>query len=199
MALGYVYRAEGNVEGLLNEIRAAARPDTTDPNILRWVGMNLMTQGRPAEALPILERAHQLQPRRFRTASALTECYVTLGRKDDGRRMLARLREMLIELLDREPDNVDARVFLAVTLAQSGEPAAGIAQAERALAAAPDDARMHYNAACTFALAGEPERAIAELRTMVGMVPSYLSDWVRRDPDFARLREHPEFVRMFGT
>ena len=37
------------------------------------------------------------------------------------------------------------------------------------------------------------------LRTMVSMVPSHLNDWVRRDPDLASLRQHPEFIRMFGS
>jgi adenylate cyclase len=197
-ALGQVYRAEGNAEGLLREIRLAARPDTSDPSVLQWAGWSLLTQGHPEEAMPILERAHQLHPRQFRIASALTDCYVMLGRKEDEKRMLARIREILVDLLDREPDNVDARVFFGIVLAQSGEAAAGVAQAERAVAAAPDDGRVRYNAACTLALAGQPERAIAELRTMVSLVPSYLTDWVRRDPDLATLRAHPEFVRMFG-
>jgi hypothetical protein len=34
---------------------------------------------------------------------------------------------------------------------------------------------------------------------MVWLVPNYLTDWIRHDPDFVSLREHPEFVRMFGS
>jgi hypothetical protein len=29
-------------------------------------------------------------------------------------------------------------------------------------------------------------------------VPSYISDWPRRDPDLASLHDHPEFIAMFG-
>src|SRR5205823_13005919 len=109
--------------------------------------------------------------------------YMTLGRSDDVRRMLAAIHEILVELLAREPDNVDARIYLAITLAQSGDAAGGIAQAERSLAQEPGDGRIRYNAACAFTQAGEPERAMEQLRMMVAMVPGYLNDWVRRDPD----------------
>jgi adenylate cyclase len=199
MAMGFVHRFEGNAEGLLAEIRAAARPDSTDPLILGWAGWSYLTQGRPEQAVEILERAHRLHPRDYRIASSLTDCYLMLGRKDDERRTLASIREVLVETLARDPQNVDARVILAISLAQSGDREAGIAQAERALAIAPDDGRVRYNVACTFAHAGEPERAIEQLRAMVALVPNYLTDWVRRDPDLASLRAHPEFVRLFGA
>jgi len=198
MAMGFVHRFEGNAEGLLAEIRAAARPDSTDPLILGWAGWSYLTQGKPEEALPILERAHRLHPRDYRIASSLIDCYLMLGRKDDERRTLAMLREVLVETLARDPLNADARIILAISLAQSGDREAGIAQAERALAIAPEDGRVRYNAACTFAHAGEPERAIEQLRAMADLVPNYLTDWVSRDPDLASLRGHPEFVRLFG-
>ena len=198
MAMGTVYRAEGNAEQLLAEIRAAARPDTTDPTLLHWAGWSMMTQGRYEEGLEILERAYRQHPRHYRIGSALTDAYVLLGRRDDEKRMLTEILEVLVEVLDREPDNVDARVFLGISLAQSGQPAAGIAQAERAIASAPDDGRVRYNAACTFAIAGQPERAIEELRTMVKLAPYHLTDWLRQDPDLSSLHGHPEFVSMFG-
>jgi len=60
------------------------------------------------------------------------------------------------------------------------------------------DSRTRYNAACAFAQAGLTERAIEQLRIAVGDLPTFASDWVRRDMDLASLREHPEFIRMFG-
>jgi TolB-like protein/Flp pilus assembly protein TadD len=199
MAMGYVHRLEGDAAGVLRETELAARPDTTDPLLLRWAGWSYLTQGRPEEALAVLERAYRLHPRNYRIASGLTDCYMTLGRRQDEQRTLAEMREVLFETLDREPGDVYARCILAINLAQSGDPEAGIVQAGRVLAAAPDDGRVRYNVACTFAQAGETERAIEQLRIMVDLVPSYLTDWIRRDPDFAGLREHPEFVRMFGA
>jgi len=32
----------------------------------------------------------------------------------------------------------------------------------------------------------------------VRQVPTYISDWPRRDPDLASLHDHPEFIALFG-
>ena len=198
MAMGYVHRSAGNAEGLLTEVRAAAPPDTTDPIILNWAGWSMLTHGRTEEAIEILERAHRLHPQHYRIASALTDAYVLAGRREDEQRMLTRIRDVLVDVVAREPDNADARVLLGISLAQAGEPAAGIAQVERAIATEPEDARVRYNAACAFSLASERDRAIEELRAVVRLNPGYLSDWVIRDPDLAAVRDHPEFERVFG-
>ena len=42
------------------------------------------------------------------------------------------------------------------------------------------------------------ERAIEELKAGIREIPSYLSDWPRRDPDLESLHGHPEFIRLFG-
>jgi adenylate cyclase len=199
MAMGYVHRLEGNAQALLSEIEAASRSGSTDPLLMRWMGWSLLTQGKPEQAVAILERAHRLHPRNYQVLSSLIDGYVTLGRRDEERRLLGRLVELLVERLERNPEDTYARCLFAITLAQSGDAEAGIAQAERALADAPEDGRTHYNAACAFTLAGRPERAIQSLQEMVRLVPDHLTDWVKRDPDFASLHEHPEFVRLFGA
>ena len=83
-------------------------------------------------------------------------------------------------------------------LVQLGDLKAAIEQVERTVSMAPNDARIRYNAACTFARAGLPDRALAELSVGSREVPSYISDWPRRDPDLASLHDHPEFIAMFG-
>src|SRR4029078_3380903 len=105
---------------------------------------------------------------------------------------------MLVHPLDHQPENYDARIILAINLAQLGEGAAAAAQAERAIASAPDDGRVHYNAACTFAHIGDTERALEELRAALRLTPDHPTDWMRRDPDLLSLHGHPEFVRLLG-
>jgi adenylate cyclase len=199
LALAAIHRLEGNAVALLEELRAAQGLESNDPVVLRSIGWSYMTLGRPEEALEILERAHRSHPRDYRIVSSLVDCCAMLGRKEEEERLLGHIRELLFEALDRDPGNVDARGLLCIALAQSGERAAGIVQAEQVLAMAPGDGRVRYNTACAFVYAGLPERAIEQLRIMVGLVPSYLTDWVRKDPDLAPLRQHPEFVRMFGA
>jgi RecB family endonuclease NucS len=88
--------------------------------------------------------------------------------------------------------------LLSIVLAQAGDPAAGIAQAERVIAEEQEDGRVFYNAACTFAYAGQHQRALDMLRRMVAMQPDYPRDWLRRDPDLAPLHAYPEFAEIVG-
>jgi len=85
----------------------------------------------------------------------------------------------------RTPDNTYARGIFSIVLAQGGDPAAGVAQAERVLAEAPDDGTTRYNAACTFTYAGDHERAMQLRRDMVRTHPGFPRDWPRHDPGMA--------------
>jgi adenylate cyclase len=122
-----------------------------------------------------------------------------LGRPDDAQRVQRSTGEVLLEVVRKQPDDVYARSLLAIQLVHSGEVEAGLQQSLRTIELAPDDGRICYNAACTFARAGRPEQALDLLRQGTSRLPSYLSDWPRRDPDLATLHRHPEFVAMFGT
>jgi TolB-like protein len=158
IAAGYLYRLEGNAQALLAELDATKGLESTSPLVARWAGWGYLRQGKPELALPIIERAHRLFPRDYRIVSALCDCYLTLGRKADEQRALGVIRDLLVQALDRDPGNTDARALLSIALAQSGNAEAGIAQAERAIADEPDDGRVRYNAACAFTYAG-PSRA----------------------------------------
>jgi len=83
-------------------------------------------------------------------------------------------------------------------LAQAGDHAAGIAQAERALAEEQEDGRVLYNAACTFAYAGQHDRAMEQLRALLRSHPGFPRDWLRHDQDLAPLRERKGFAELIG-
>jgi hypothetical protein len=58
---------------------------------------------------------------------------------------------------------------------------------------------LRATVSCACAQAGEGQRAMQQLVAAVERVPNYMSDWVRKDPDLASLRERPDFVRLFGA
>jgi tetratricopeptide (TPR) repeat protein len=163
-----------------------------------WVGRSYMNVGRPKDAIGVLDRALRLRPRDYRLLSAFGDCSDMLGRKEVVANNLERMREVLIEALERVPDDVYGRSMFSIVLAQSGEKEAGVLQAERAVAASHEDGRVLYNAACAFTYAGDLERAMKLLRQIVESHPGFPRDWPRHDPDFAALRERPEFVELFG-
>jgi len=193
-----VHRVRGEAPQLLAVLERIASLDPDHPDAVEWSAWSYMSMGQPERALGMLERQMAVHPERYRGLSWLEQCYDMLGRPEDVRRIRQLAREKLIEVVRQRPDDVYPRSLLSIRLVMEGEREAGIRQLERTLEMAPNDGRIRYNAACTFARAGMPERAIQELKEGIRGIPSYISDWPRRDPDLASLHDHPEFIRLFG-
>ncbi len=189
-----VRRLQGNPKEVLAAIDKVLETNPDDGQAREWAAWSYMSLGQAERALPILEGLG----RRYMALTWLSNCYEMLGRPEDSLRAMAQLRDVLVDTVRRDPEAVHPRSLLAVTLVRLGETEAGIEQAERAVALAPDDGRIRYNAACTYAQAKRPEEAIAQLEEGIRNLPSYIADWPRRDPDLASLHDHPRFAEMFG-
>jgi TolB-like protein/Tfp pilus assembly protein PilF len=198
LAMAMAFRVRGAPDKVLKAFDRVLAMNPDHVEALRLAGWGYLSVGQPEEGVRLLERAVQRWPEEYWAASFLMSGYEMLGREDDVRRAIIMTRDRVIEVLRKQPQNVHARSLLASMLVQLGEREDGIKQAERTVAMAPEDGRIRYNAACTFARAGLPERALEQLREGIRNVPSYLSDWPRRDPDLASLHDHPEFIRLFG-
>jgi adenylate cyclase len=198
LIMGMIHRLRGDADQLRQALERVIAMDPEHAQAQEWIGWGYMSIGQPERAVGILERLCERHPDRTGSASFLLNCYEMLHREADAARWRGVCRERLVEAVRRDPDNAYNRSLLAGMLVAGGEREAGIEQAERAVALAFDDARVHYNAACAFAQAGRPDRAMAELEEGIRNVPSYVADWPRRDPDLANLHELPEFIRLFG-
>jgi adenylate cyclase len=165
---------------------------------LTWAAFVYMTLGKAEKAAPILERVLERHPRHYRAAVYLVGAYELLGHSDQVARSIRQAIEVCVDHLRHHPDDALARAFLGGLLVRSGRPESGISQAEQALAIAPEDGRIRYNVACVFARAGLADRAFEQLREGIRITPGYFASWTPRDPDFASLREHPEFIRLFS-
>lgn len=93
------------------------------------------------------------------------------------------------------PDDARAYVLGAGAFARLGEIERAKEWANRAMSLAPDDDAILYNAGCALAVVGEEERALAALQRAIdaGLAGG---DWIPRDPDWARLRDHPRFQTL---
>jgi TolB-like protein/Flp pilus assembly protein TadD len=197
LARAFALRVRGDPKAL----EALERIIKLDPNhveALNWVAFVYLTLGKPKQAAAILEPVLERHPGNYRAASYLSMASELLGRSDDLERYLRQIIDSCVEHLRHHPDDALARAFLAGALVHSGQVEAGVSQAERALTIAPDDGRIRYNVACAFARAGLTDRALAQLREGIGRTPGYFASWAPQDPDFASLREHPEFIRLFS-
>jgi tetratricopeptide (TPR) repeat protein len=187
-------RLQGDPKKTLEAIDRVLSTHPEDGQAREWAAWSYMSLGKAEQALPILER----MTHRYTALSWLTNCYDMLGRSEDSTRAGRLLRDRVVELLRRDPESVHPRSLLGTLLVRQGSPEAGLAQAERAVALAPDDGRIRYNAACAYAMAGQKQKAIEHLRAGISNLPSYIADWPKHDPDLATLHDDPEFQRLFG-
>ena len=57
---------------------------------------------------------------------------------------------------------------------------------------------LKYNLACHYSLAGEKVKAISGLREALRLNPGMV-DWSKHDPDFAPVRDDPEYQALYAT
>jgi len=53
-----------------------------------------------------------------------------------------------------------------------------------------------YNLACYYAIAGQKEKAVERLRQALELNPG-LTEWSKEDPDFASIRQEPDYQAIY--
>jgi tetratricopeptide (TPR) repeat protein len=118
--------------------------------------------------------------------------------KGEALRSLKHYREALkpLEMAANLRPN-DSRVALALgwCYKRTNRLAQAIDSLERAIRENPDKALLHYNLACYWALAGNDAKALDALATALEQEPE-LRTLIADEPDFDRLRGHPDFDRL---
>ena len=111
-------------------------------------------------------------------------------------------RIALEEQLRAAPEDAQLHVLYGVALAYVGRKAEAIREGERAVAVrgissdAVNGPYMEHQLARIYTMVGEPEEAVDRLEQLL-RVPYYLSPaWLRVDPTFDPLREHPRFRKL---
>jgi len=109
---------------------AALRIDPALRDSLTELGLLFSDGGRPAEALPLLERASLLWPEDTDMRVNLAICLARLGRMHDA-------RTAFLRALDSEPDNAKHRYNFAMLLESAGDPVAALRELDLAIASDP--------------------------------------------------------------
>jgi serine/threonine protein kinase/Flp pilus assembly protein TadD len=161
------------------------------------LGRAYFASDRFEEAALIVEQALEANGDDYNTYIPYRVSLERLGRKADATRVRERQTRALERQLELVPDDVRARILLAVEYAATERPADAVAQLERAVALRPDDGNTLYNATCVYGVLGRRDEALDMLRRAIKSGYGNF-DWVRRDPDLSLLREDPEFRELVG-
>lgn len=103
--------------------------------------------------------------------------------------------EFLEGLVRRDPEYVEALQLLGNTYTRRGRPTDGMRVDEQLSRLQPENPVVHYNLACSCALTGQMDRAAGALQRALDL-GFHDFQWLVRDPDLQRLREHPAYQRI---
>lgn len=145
-------------------------------------------------------RALEIMPEDFRSPLLLEAVFQELGRPQDAERYMELGLKRAEEESRRNPDNPDALELAASVLAANGDFVRARDWLERALAVDPSGQKTDgYNLACIYALIGETDKALGWLEHIMKSLGHSQKEWMRSDPDFKSLRDHPRFLKLLDN
>lgn len=199
-AKAHVLIAEGRLNEARPEIEAALAldPDAFEGNYVaaRWY----YASRRFEEAIPFFEKAADAEGTHIQSLSLLLSSLKACGRHDRLSQVAEGLLERSEKVAMQEPDNGSAMSGVVTALGALGEADRVKEWVERAVLLDPDNLYMRYNFACTYVT--ELREFDAALDLLESITQKLLADgvnWMRIDPDFDVLREHPRFKAMLGA
>ena len=135
-----------------------------DPVIVLAMGKALADAGRDSEAVPVLGRAVQLQPR---SAEAAYQLAIVLQRVDRVPEAIDLLRKVVLS----EPTNAAALTNLGMALAQMHKATEGVAFLKKAVTIDPADSTAHQDLAAAYIQINQIDDAVVELKAAIKLSP----------------------------
>lgn len=162
---GRLLEAKAAYEGVL-----AQAPG--NPDVLHLLGTLTTQLGRPAEAIPLLERAVKRLPKSAPCHSHLADALAAAGRGRDAESAWRKALRLV-------PRDAEANFNLAGHLAQSGRWAEAEPYARRAAELLPNSLPARFRLALTLEGLGRAADALAQFRVVVRLAP-HMRDMHRR-------------------
>lgn len=162
------------------------------------LGRVYFASGRFQEAADIVERALEANGDDYNVHVPYMLSLDRLGQTEAAQRLRQRHIRVLEQQLELAPDDVRARILLAVDLVTFGRGDDAIRHLDTAITLRPNDSSTLYNAACCYALLKEKPRALEALKKAIAAGYANM-EWISKDPDLQSLNDDPEFLRLIGN
>ena len=194
-ALGFAHHLSGRTVDAEREYRLAIQLDHDEWLAHRLLGALLSRAGNYKEAAPLLRRAINLRPTHIGSYDHLHNVLQRLNRYEEAIQIaesgIAVARAHLADV----PDNMEARLHLALLLARMGSHDEARAEAARAREMAPRDGYTAFHAAGVYAIVGDLAESIEALKSAQSR-GYFIESELGRNTDFDVLRGLPEFKAL---
>ena len=190
-----VFYAERKYEEAALYARLAIERKSDCEHAYNILGRAYFASGRFEDAAAIADRAIEANGDDYNTYLPFRNALERLGRMKDVERILERLIVVLRKQLEQVPEDVRARILIAVSFASTGEVEESERHLQMAIALRPNDTNVLYNAACTFGILSKKQDALETLKRAIACGYGNL-EWIKQDPDLLLLRDDPEFQKL---
>jgi adenylate cyclase len=195
VAIGQALAIQRQFKDAAAEFERAIELDPTLFDAYYFYARSLFEAGDLEKAVQLFERAHRSRPEDYQAMALRALALHELGRADETREADQQAVDLINKYLELNPNEARAYSLGASPLARLGEREHSRQWSEQAIALAPNDPVVLYNAACNLAQLGEHDRALDGLERSIEAGVT-MGDWIKHDPDFASLRDHPRFQEI---
>jgi len=190
-----IHYAQQHFEDAIRLAKRAIERQSDSEGAHDVLARSYFASGRHEEAAQLAESAMEIVGNDYNALIPLINCLERLGRMADAEKLRNREREVLVEQLQRFPDDVRARILLACDMAILGQQDEAVQHIKIAVAMRPTDANILYNAACAYGVMRMKKEALDAFRRCV-QAGYHNAIWATKDPDLEILHEDPEFQEL---
>src|ERR1700678_3911310 len=165
------------------------------------LGRAYFASGRFEEAAALTERAIEANGDDYNSYIPYSRALRRLDMKEEAEHLQERFMKALRLQLEIVPEDVRARILLAVNLAYSGQGQdtdEAVRHLQTAVALRPGDPSTLYNAACTYGALGKKAEALETLKKSFAAGYSN-QNWAAKVADLDCLHDDPEFQKLVGA
>ena len=192
VAIGQALAIQRRFEDAAAEFEKAIELDPTSFDAYYFYARSSFEAGNLEKAVQLFEKAHRSRPEDYQATALRALTLHELHSADEAREADEQAVSLVNKYLELNPNEARAYSLGANSLARLGEREHSRQWSEQSIALAPNDPVILYNAACNLAQLGEHDRALDGLERSIEAGVA-VGDWIKHDPDFENLRDHPRF------
>jgi len=196
VAQAWILYAKGQYDEMTVILRnvIARKPDCEGAYYLLLRG--LYASGKYQDVANIAEQAIEASGSDYNVYVPIANSLTALGKAETEKNMRQRVIQALEAQLREIPEDARARILLGAYYAEDGRVDDAMRESNLAMTLRPNEAMVLYNAACTFCTINKKPEALDAI-AKAWRAGFRDSDWARRDPTLALIRDEPEFQKLY--